>query len=64
MPGYGEEWQERRVSILNKDGIHMRPAAKFVEMAMSFSADVRVAKGGREFNGKSIYDMIEFAALM
>lgn len=64
MSGHEEKWQERKVAILNKDGLHMRPAMKFVELAMAFSADVRVARGGREFNGKSIYDMIEFAALM
>ena len=64
MQGSGGNWQERKVTVMNKDGLHMRPATKFVERAMAFSAEVRVAKGDREFDGKSIFDMIEFAALM
>lgn len=57
-------WLERRVTVLNKHGLHMRPAQKFVERAKGYGAEIHVAKGEREFDAKSILDMIEFAALM
>ncbi|QRV14182.1 HPr family phosphocarrier protein [Haloterrigena salifodinae] len=34
---------ERTVTVVPEDGLHARPAAKFVETASEFDADVRVA---------------------
>ncbi|WP_339102792.1 phosphocarrier protein HPr [Haloterrigena salinisoli] len=34
---------ERTVTVVPEDGLHARPAAKFVETATEFDADVRVA---------------------
>jgi phosphotransferase system HPr (HPr) family protein len=40
----------------------MRPATKFVTLASSFQADVRVDHLGVGANGKSILDMVGLAA--
>ncbi|WP_306052579.1 phosphocarrier protein HPr [Natronococcus wangiae] len=34
---------ERTVTVVPEDGLHARPAAKFVETANEYDADVRVA---------------------
>lgn len=34
---------ERTVTVVPEDGLHARPAAKFVETANEYEADVRVA---------------------
>jgi phosphotransferase system HPr (HPr) family protein len=52
----------RQVEILNSLGLHMRPANKFVELALQFQAEVRVHYNGNEFNGKSILDLTSLAA--
>lgn len=52
----------RRVEILNGLGFHMRPATKFVKLALKFQADVRVIHNGARFNGKSVLDLTTLAA--
>lgn len=52
----------RRVEIVNAYGLHMRPATKFVKIAQSFEADVRVEYQGRAVNGKSLLGMTGLAA--
>jgi len=53
---------EQIVVIQNKYGLHARPAAKFVEIAARFNADVTIAKDGIEVNGKSIMGVLMLAA--
>ena len=53
----------REVEILNFLGLHLRPAEKFIGLASSFRADVRVLYQGRECNGKSILDLMTLVAL-
>ncbi|MGH7553241.1 MAG: HPr family phosphocarrier protein [Longimicrobiales bacterium] len=53
---------ERRVQIVNKLGLHARPAAEFVKRASQFIADVWVKKEDMEVNGKSIMGMMMLAA--
>lgn len=48
--------------IVNKLGLHARAAAKFVTLASSFEADIRLCKGKREVNGKSIMGVMMLAA--
>ena len=55
---------EKSISLMNKHGLHMRPAQRIVEVASKYKADVRINKDNRDFNAKSILDMIEFAAHM
>ena len=52
------------VEIINPLGLHMRPAAKFVETASRFRATVAVHKGGEQVNGKSITQMMMLEALL
>jgi phosphocarrier protein len=53
---------QREVEIVNRAGMHARPAAEFVKTAGRFSADIRVEKDGLEVNGKSIMGVLMLAA--
>ena len=50
------------VSVVNQLGMHARAAAKFVHLAARFQARVRVARHGREMDGKSIMGLLLLAA--
>ena len=50
------------LSILNALGLHARAAAKFVHTAGGFAAHIRVARGEREVDGKSIMGLLLLAA--
>src|SRR4051794_3941551 len=52
----------RQVEITNSLGLHMRPADKFVKLALKYQSEVRVHYNGNEFNGKSILDLTSLAA--
>jgi len=52
----------RNVRIVNRMGLHARPAAEFVKLAGRFSAQVSVTKDGLEVNGKSIMGVLMLAA--
>ena len=53
---------ERVVEIVNRAGMHARPAAQLVKLAGRFSADIRLEKDGLEVNGKSIMGVLMLAA--
>lgn len=53
---------EREVIIINRAGIHARPAAKLVQTASAFSCDVFLESGGERVNGKSIMGIIALGA--
>ena len=48
--------------VVNKLGIHARPAAMFVKTANRFTCDIFVEKDGEKVNGKSIMGMMMLAA--
>ena len=52
------------VTIVNKLGLHARPAMIFVETASKYQADIAVrrADGGDSMDGKSIMQMMMLAA--
>lgn len=50
------------VMIANPLGLHARAAARFVHAASGFQSRVRVAKGDREVDGKSIMGLLLLAA--
>ncbi len=52
----------RMVTICNKRGLHARAAAKFVKLADSFDADLKVAKNGSIVSGRSIMGLMMLAA--
>jgi len=45
---------ERNVTVINKTGLHARPAALFVQKANQFTSDIRIVKGSKEVSAKSI----------
>ena len=53
---------KKEFTILNKLGIHARPAAQFVKLANRFQADIFVEKDGEEVDGKSIMGLMMLAA--
>jgi phosphocarrier protein len=50
------------VTITNPLGLHARAAARFVHTAGAFAARIRVARGCREIDGKSIMGLLLLAA--
>jgi phosphocarrier protein len=52
----------RNVTVVNQLGMHARAAAKFVHLATRFESRVRVARDGREMDGKSIMGILLLAA--
>jgi len=53
---------ERSAPIVNRLGLHARPAAEFVKVANRFQAHILVRKDELEVNGKSIMGMMMLAA--
>lgn len=53
---------ERDVEIVNRAGMHARPAAEFVKLAGRFRSEITVAKDGLSVNGKSIMGVLMLAA--
>jgi phosphocarrier protein HPr len=53
---------EIKATIVNKLGLHARPAMTFVDLASTFTSDVKVTKGDTEVDGKSIMQMMMLAA--
>ncbi len=56
------EFLTRELVIVNKSGIHARPAAMFVKTANRFACDIFVEKDGEKINGKSIMGLMMLAA--
>src|ERR1041385_4596082 len=52
----------KELLVINKLGIHARPAAMFVKTANRFQCDVFVEKDGERVNGKSIMGLMMLAA--
>ncbi len=53
---------ERTVRIVNRSGMHARPAGEFVKLAGQFDAEIQVSKAGLDVNGKSIMGVMMLAA--
>jgi phosphocarrier protein len=60
-PG-GKHAVDRELVVINKLGIHARPAAMFVKIANRFTCNIMVEKGGERINGKSIMGLMMLAA--
>lgn len=56
------ECATRSVKVQHRLGLHARPAADFVRLANTFASDVRIKKGRRSVNGKSIMGILTLAA--
>jgi len=53
---------EKEIMIINRLGLHARPAAMFVRIASRYRSEVWVAKEGEQINGKSIMGLMMLAA--
>jgi phosphocarrier protein len=53
---------EKEITIVNRLGLHARPAAMFVRIASRYRAEVWVGKEGEKVNGKSIMGLMMLAA--
>lgn len=57
-----EETCETELTLKNRRGLHARASARFVRLAESFDADIRVEKDGTEVCGTSIMGLMLLAA--
>ena len=53
---------EVELEIKNADGLHMRPAMQFVDVANRFDCDITVSNVENDVDGKSIMQMSMLAA--
>lgn len=52
----------REVTVMNRAGLHTRPASMIVRTAARFDASFFIHKDGYEINGKSIIGVMTLAA--
>lgn len=53
---------QMQVEIKNTDGLHMRPAMQFVDIANQFKCDISVSNEQTSVDGKSIMQISMLAA--
>lgn len=53
---------EKEVKVINRSGIHTRPAASIVKLAARFKSDIQLIRDGFEINAKSIIGVMTLAA--
>jgi phosphocarrier protein len=53
---------EKSIVIKNKQGLHARPAALFVQVANKFNSEITISKGRHKVNGKSIMGIMMLEA--
>jgi phosphocarrier protein HPr len=52
----------RELPIVNRKGLHARASAKFVKLASTFDAEVKVSKDGSTVDARSIMGLMMLAA--
>lgn len=52
----------KKLVVKNKQGLHARPAAMFVQLANKFDARITVRRDDEEVNGKSIMGILMLGA--
>ncbi len=52
------------IKIINKAGLHTRPAATIVKLASKYKCEFTISKDGVSINGKSIIGVMTLAAEM
>jgi len=53
---------QKEVTLLNRLGLHIRPAAQLTKIAAKYKADVYLLRDGMRVNGKSIMGVMMLAA--
>jgi len=54
---------QKKATVVNPQGFHMRPKAAFADLAGRFHSEVTITWEGRMVNGKSMWDLMLVAAL-
>jgi phosphocarrier protein HPr len=49
---------QRNVEILNKQGLHARPAAEFVQCALRFRSKITICKDTERYSAASILEVL------
>jgi phosphotransferase system HPr (HPr) family protein len=52
----------KKLIVKNKQGLHARPAALFVQVANKFNSRISVKRGDEKVNGKSIMGILMLGA--
>ncbi len=55
---------EFEVSVVNRAGLHTRPAATLVKLTSKYKSEIFIEKDGMRINGKSIIGVMTLAAEM
>ena len=58
-----EQKETREITLVNKYGLHVRPAGLFAKIASRYDADVEVEKDGNVVSGKSIMALMTLEAV-
>ncbi|MDR2142956.1 MAG: HPr family phosphocarrier protein [Treponema sp.] len=53
---------EETVKVINRAGVHARPAALVVQVAKDFTSEIYMERGNDRINGKSIMGVITLGA--
>ncbi len=53
---------ERTVRVVNRNGVHARPAAEIVKCSARFTSEITLSRDDLEVNGKSIMGVMMLAA--
>lgn len=53
---------QKKLTVKNKQGLHARPAAMFVQIANKYDSRVTVRRNDEEVNGKSIMGILMLGA--
>lgn len=53
---------ERKVTIVNSEGLHARPSGAVVALASEFKSELSIRCGDRSVNGRSILELITLGA--
>lgn len=54
--------KSKTVILPNENGLHARPATRFVETAGKFTSEVTISKDGMVVDGKSVIEILTLAA--
>jgi phosphocarrier protein HPr len=52
----------KKLTVRNKQGLHARPAAMFVQVANKYEANITVSRDDEKVNGKSIMGILMLGA--
>jgi len=55
---------QKKIQVINRLGLHARPAALLVQKASKFQSEIRLVKDEYELNAKSIMSVMMLAAEM